>query len=237
MTYESLMFILIITSVVLSFSEDPALQLFDNFVYGLLVIDFAVRFFKSPNKRKFIKQHPLEIIALIPFDALFKAARLARLFMIFRLFGLGSRFITPLFSILQTNGLGRILLLTCMMIFLIPIPILYFEPNISTYEDAIWWAIVTTTTVGYGDISPSSPVGRVLAVILMFLGIGIIGTFTSAVSGYFLQQPESKQEKVSDILKHIEKMDSLTDYEADFLQKAIDAKRFSSIEKNKEHIE
>ncbi|MCH1928321.1 hypothetical protein L6232_26350, partial [Shewanella sp. C31] len=55
-TYESLMFILIIASVVLSFSEDPALKLFDNFVYGLLVIDFAVRFLKSPNKWKFIKR-------------------------------------------------------------------------------------------------------------------------------------------------------------------------------------
>jgi hypothetical protein len=48
--------------------------------------------------------------------------------------------------------------------------------HIQTFSDAIWWSIVTTTTVGYGDISPVSIGGRIIAVFLMITGIGMIGT-------------------------------------------------------------
>lgn len=53
------------------------------------------------------------------------------------------------------------------------------------FGDAVWWAIVTTTTVGYGDFYPHTIVGKIAAVILMFLGIGLIGHLTSTISNYF----------------------------------------------------
>jgi voltage-gated potassium channel len=52
------------------------------------------------------------------------------------------------------------------------------------------WAIVTATTVGYGDISPVTTEGRVIAVGLMLLGIGVIGAFTATVASFFVTQEE-----------------------------------------------
>ena len=52
----------------------------------------------------------------------------------------------------------------------------------SSFQDALWWTIVTITTVGYGDISPSSPAGRIIAVGLMFSGIGIVAALTGSIS-------------------------------------------------------
>jgi voltage-gated potassium channel len=60
--------------------------------------------------------------------------------------------------------------------------------RIRTFGDAIWWSVVTATTVGYGDVSPVTIEGRVIAVGLMLLGIGFIGIFTATVSNVFFDQ-------------------------------------------------
>jgi voltage-gated potassium channel len=59
--------------------------------------------------------------------------------------------------------------------------------NIHTIDDALWWAVVTTTTVGYGDVSPVTGEGRLIAVALMVVGIGFIGVFTATITSFFLQ--------------------------------------------------
>ncbi len=63
--------------------------------------------------------------------------------------------------------------------------------NIRSVGDALWWAVVTATTVGYGDISPVTTEGRVIAVALMLLGIGVIGAFTATVASFFVTQEEA----------------------------------------------
>jgi voltage-gated potassium channel len=60
--------------------------------------------------------------------------------------------------------------------------------NIHTYPDALWWAIVTVTTVGYGDRYPVSAGGRAVAVVLMLVGIGLIGVLTATVASVFIKE-------------------------------------------------
>jgi voltage-gated potassium channel len=64
------------------------------------------------------------------------------------------------------------------------------NPSIRTFADALWWAIVTATTVGYGDVSPVSTEGRLIAVVLMLTGIGVIGVFTASVASLFFEQDQ-----------------------------------------------
>jgi voltage-gated potassium channel len=59
--------------------------------------------------------------------------------------------------------------------------------NIQSIPDALWWAIVTVTTVGYGDVSPVTIEGRLIAVALMIIGIGFIGVFTATLTSFFLE--------------------------------------------------
>ena len=65
----------------------------------------------------------------------------------------------------------------------------WFEPGeISKGDNPYWWAIVTMTTVGYGDFSPGTPAGRVFAVLIMFIGISLVSLLTASISSIFVAQ-------------------------------------------------
>jgi voltage-gated potassium channel len=67
--------------------------------------------------------------------------------------------------------------------------------NIKNFGDGIWWAITTVTTVGYGDRFPTTTEGRLLAVMLMIVGISLVGVITASVAAWFVKmsQDESGQ--------------------------------------------
>src|SRR6202034_4219543 len=60
--------------------------------------------------------------------------------------------------------------------------------NIHDFGQGLWWSIETVTTVGYGDRYPITPFGQGVAVLLMLVGIGLIGTLTATVASYFVQE-------------------------------------------------
>jgi voltage-gated potassium channel len=65
----------------------------------------------------------------------------------------------------------------------------WLEPGeISKDDNPYWWAIVTMTTVGYGDFSPATPAGRFFAVIIMFIGISLVSLLTASISSIFVAQ-------------------------------------------------
>lgn len=209
--YEMLMALLIIISLIFSFSHNQQFVLLNWIIWAIFVLDYTVRLTRSKQKWAYIKSHPFELIAIIPLDAVFQAARFVRVFRVVRLFGIGVRYTKPVYEVLRTNGLDKLLVVTTILLFLIPIPIILVEPNINAYPDALWWAVVTTTTVGYGDISPATPLGRILAVLLMIIGIGIIGTFTSSISSYFTSRKEpTHDELVIQVIETINKMEKIT---------------------------
>jgi len=68
--------------------------------------------------------------------------------------------------------------------------------NIKTYHDAVWWAFVTITTVGYGDYYPVTTLGQSMAIILMFFGLGIIGVLSSYLATTFISLQSRRKAKV-----------------------------------------
>ena len=59
--------------------------------------------------------------------------------------------------------------------------------NITTYGDALWWAMTTVTTVGYGDHFPVTFEGRLIAAVLMLVGIALVGVVTAALAAWLVE--------------------------------------------------
>jgi voltage-gated potassium channel len=98
------------------------------------------------------------------------------------------------------NLLGIILFIVLCSGYLIS----YFEPGVS-FAGGIWWSIVTLTTVGYGDISPSTVEGRILAVLIMFFGIGLLGILSASLASMLISMRirENKGMVTSKVNNHI----------------------------------
>lgn len=191
--------------VVLQFSKNnTSIQLvylnrIDNIIYFVFLVDFAARLALSKNKRSFIKNHYIDLIALLPFH-FFTNSPYGSLFKLMRVMTYLLRLVHNIRDILYTNGfiysLGSASIITLIGSFAI-----YFlekdsSTTIKSYGDALWWSIVTVTTVGYGDISPSTSAGRAIAVILMLSGIGFLSMLTSTVSTYFITKTDKKRKKI-----------------------------------------
>jgi voltage-gated potassium channel len=145
-----------------------------------------------------------------------RAVRLLRLLRLVRAFGIamvGLRF--------TRRALGRrqfhyVIVVAVVIVGMGAIAIFVAERGTSTtivtLGDALWWAIVTATTVGYGDISPTTWEGRVIAVVLMLVGIAVIGAFTASLAGLFFEQEKSSElARIEARLDQIEaKLDQLT---------------------------
>jgi voltage-gated potassium channel len=93
---------------------------------------------------------------------------------------------------LQRENLLRLLGVIAVLIVVGATGLVYFEHDRSI-PDALWWATVTLTTVGFGDIFPTSLGGRAVGVVLMFFGIGVLGMFTATIAGVFVEKRLRKE--------------------------------------------
>lgn len=213
----SIVMVVLDFSSVISLKDQPYLTI-DSIILILFAIDYIYRFYKADNKFQFFKSNIFDLIAIIPFDAVFSFFRIARVFRIARisrfsrlsrLVGVTGKLTKRLSDFLNTRNFIKVLYASIVLILLSSALYSYAE-NVP-FTESFWWALVTATTVGYGDISPTSPLGKIAAIILMFLGIGFIGLLTSTITDYFNKQDEPAQdEDLHHKINHlIEKVESL----------------------------
>jgi len=90
------------------------------------------------------------------------------------------------------------------------------NPGFATFGDALWWAIVTLTTVGYGDVVPKTTAGRADGVMIMVVGVGVLGVLAGSMASFFRHGPESDDpEDTSDTPDTPVTRDALVDEIAD----------------------
>lgn len=213
LVYEAVMFTLAIVSVSFIWVENESLKFIDTAIWIIFVIDVSARFIKSENKLDYIKKNPFDIIAIIPFDSIFRLARLVRLVRVIRALTIAKRFAGPFFGILKTNGLEKVIATTVVLILVAAAPIRFVEPSINTYADAIWWSAVTATAIGYE--AAETVVGRLIAAVLMIVGIGLLGMITASIATYFIKGVEKEDPTTTYIKEQLDRLDQLNEREID----------------------
>ena len=178
-------------------AERELLLLYDNVVAVIFLIDFAYNLGGAEPKRAYFidRRGWLDLLGSIPSFGVFQIAgllRLARLSRLTRITRLlrGQAGKDLVLDVLKNRGQYAAfitVLLAGMTLAIASILVLEFESrspngNIETGGEAIWWGVVTLTTVGYGDYYPVTTLGRITAVFVMFAGIGIIGALASILA-------------------------------------------------------
>ena len=174
------------------------IHLIDTIICGMLLTDFLWRFAHARSKLRFMRWGWLDLIASIPaiealrWGRLFRVIRVIRLLMALRSYRL---LLLEFVHKRRQAGLASALVLTFFVVTFASIGMLLVETspesNIKTAGDALWWSMVSITTIGYGDRYPVTDLGRVIASVLMFSGIGLFGTLSGVAASFFLGTREN----------------------------------------------
>lgn len=152
--------------------------------WAVLGVDYVVRVVLAENRLRYVVRHWLDLLIIaLP---LLRPLRLLRLIALLSF--LNRRASTELRGriAIYVSG-GAALLAFCAALAVVDAERNNPDANITTFGDAIWWAITTMTTVGYGDHYPITTTGKVVAVGLMIGGIALLGTVTATFASWLIE--------------------------------------------------
>lgn len=180
--------------------------LIDNSILIIFAFDYFGRMWLADHKENFFVHNIFDLLAIIPFNSIasflriarvVRVARLLKLVRFTRVIGVTGKFSKNVKTFLKTNGFIYVIYASVAVLF-ISSTLYSLAENVSL-PNSVWWAI--TTTVGYGDISPKTFVGKLAAVLLMFVGIGLIGMLTSTITNFFIHEKNADEDKLDVVYK------------------------------------
>ena len=184
--------------VLIYVTDDPNLDevilAMNALLSAIFLADFTYRLFTAESKsRYFFRQYGwADLLACIPIEQV-KILRIFRLVRVFRLLRASGakNMMRSLLTDRAESALLTLLLMGILVLEFGSLQILHIEQyqpgaNITTASDALWYVIVTISTVGYGDRYPVTNNGRLLGTLIIVVGVGIFGTFTGYLANLFL---------------------------------------------------
>ena len=171
--------------------ETPAVQVTESALTLAFAAEFATRIAASYDRRAYLRGHWIDLVALIPTVRGFRLARLLRLLRLVRAFAGVYRLLDHVSALARHRGLAWLFVAWGAVMVICSLALYAAENGVNSAVesplDALWWGIVTLTTVGYGDVVPETPEGRLAAAALMLLGIGLFSAITATVTSFLLE--------------------------------------------------
>ena len=176
--------------------------------WGLFVVDFVVRVSLAERRLRYVARHWYDVLIL--------ALPLLRSLQLLRLIPM----IIALNRRAQTRLRGRVaiyvaggasLLAFCAALAIFDVEQSIPDANITDFGDAMWWAVTTMTTVGYGDRYPVTGGGRLVAVGLMVGGIALLGAVSATLASWLIETVEAEKGHVEDLQTTIRRLEAKID--------------------------
>ncbi|EGV44189.1 ion transporter [Bizionia argentinensis JUB59] len=213
----SIQVLILISIVTFTLETEPSLEprtrtvlrIIETFSVIIFTFEYILRIYVADNKPKFVFSFfgIIDLFAILPFYLSFgidlrslRALRLLRLFRVLKLVRYNralNHFILAIKS--AKEQILLFLFITLILIYFSAVGIYFFENEVqpehfSSIFNSLWWAIVTLTTVGYGDVYPITVGGKIFTFIILLIGLGIVaiptGIISSALTKSVDQPPE-----------------------------------------------
>jgi voltage-gated potassium channel len=167
--------------------------------WALFAADYLVRLALSTRRGRFVRKNPFDLVVVVL--PLLRPLRLLRL-------------VTVLSSLNRHAGAtlrgkvsayavgGTILIVLVGALAGLDAERRSDEANITTFADAVWWALATITTVGYGDQFPVTATGRMVAAGLMLAGVALLGTITATLASWLVERVTEVEEASQAATRH-----------------------------------
>lgn len=123
---------------------------------------------------------------------------------------------------LRTSGADKIIGSFVIFYLIAALIVWIFEPTISTYFDSLWYCFVAMATIGFGDITATVLITRIMTVILWIYGVAVIAVFTAVLSSYFMDAAKLRaNESVQEFLSQLEDLPNLSKEELEALAQRV----------------
>ena len=180
-------------------------------IWAVFAIEFVALMIVADRKRVALQRHWLDLAIVLVTVPLFgqllsslRAIRLTRLLRLMRVSVIVSRAVQAERRLNSAQAFRLVALLTLFIVVVAGAAQATFDAGeFNSVWDGIWWALVTVTTVGYGDLYPKDVVGRLIAILVMLLGIGFISVLTATIASRFIQT-DTQTDEVLETLRRIE---------------------------------
>jgi voltage-gated potassium channel len=185
----------------------------DYLVWAVFVAEYLVKLYLAPARWPFFRRHLVDLLVIaVPVLRPLRLLRLLRLLTLARSGLILTSALKRARELLTHNGLHFVLLSVLTIVGVCSAVELAFEQrapgaSIHSFGDALWWAVVTVTTVGYGDKYPVTAGGRGVAVVLMLTGIGLVGVLSATIASYFVGQ--RAEEDMTELHRRLDRIEAL----------------------------
>ncbi len=183
----------------LSPQEENLFLTLDSFIWALFAVDLIIKTLIAPHRLPYLRRHWLEIlVVVVPF---FRPLRLLRIFIFGSRAWLGFRRLVHV-DFLLVYGIGLVTIASTVVASVEGGE----QASINSFADVLWWAVVTITTVGYGDMVPVTVAGKAVATILMLGGVAFFSGMTANLASFLVKGSDTEKKALSQLTKEIESL-------------------------------
>ena len=177
----------------------------DSILILIFLIDFVRRIRIADDPRAYVVKGYgwLDLISIIPMLRIARILRIVRVTRVLNRMGGPGPAMKAFFASRATGGLLLVLLIAIFVLEFGAISVLYAErgaadATINTARDAVWYVIVTMSTVGYGDTYPVTDAGRLFGVVIIVVGVGVFGTLTGFLANAFMAPSDADEDRTEE---------------------------------------